>query len=1477
MPGLSQLKKFSADILSLGDEPGLRASRGEKPVVVPIPKGIEDKDDSDDFITGMPEPVDYDVKPEKAAEVEEDFSDIMGTGQKASGAPKAETEQEAAISVPDLSSLADLGAFGGTDGDGDAGVPDLSMFEEPIEESEPEPEPEPEEPEISDMSLEDLLGGTGFDGSEGAEEEQPEVEPEETFDVPEDTSGAQTVDVDDIINNAIKAGNAASFGDTEELSEPENLDGLDSLASDDFPAPAEEVEAVDPVDSQEPVDFQDSVTTPDSEFNIDDELAALGAEDSGFELEPDVKEESAGNSGFSLDDLKITGDEETAASLDADFGADSFETTDIEPAPEVPDLSEGFDDISVDQIEELPETKQKISDSQLFDVDSIVLTETDKNPSEHAEDENEAGEASSEEPSFTSSDFGDIEIEDFSTDEKTSAEEPASDFDLDSLSMDEPAAESAEPSVEEPSLEIGETSEPEADSFGLDDLSFGSDDLSFDMEEPKKSPEAEKTDLEFETNEPSIDMGADLPEEISEVPAPEMPEAEPSLDTPETAPDAGNDFALDENPFGDVSMEDFSLPDENAETAEGEEDNYGDIPGGLFDSADMEMPDLGGDTSFDEPATDEASATESQSEDDFGSDLSEAKSFDDSAAIDSLTQEGGNESDQADFGDVNLNTDESLDSFGDLDFNMDSDADAAQSSDSMDDFGLDSDSGDSSEGSESLGLGDDFPDTFDLDGTSSDDAGAVPEETGPIETFDTSAMEGLDFGIPDTDSQISGNSGFELGSSDDFGMDNGDFEIPGFSDVDEVAVSKNGKIKVPVAEKQKEEVPENSDLPPNTLSDAQYEKFLKNLATYPLNVRMAVEELIVKNEFTDEAEFEIVTKVLKKVSARQLASELEKMLNISIPVPRDFERRTAEEYDAYKQSFQYQLKNKIIPGAVLTIAAVIVCFFLFEFAKNFIYKPARASMLYKQGYVLLENEDFPQSETKFNEAVKYNLQKKWFFKYARGYKDHKQYLRAEQMFKNILYCFKHDLTAGLEYASMELEDLANYEKTEQILLRDVLDYHVNDMNGILLLGDNYLEWATEKDPSKYDSARKCYSELIQLYGENQKNMDLFSSRMMRYFIRTDNLREVLMLKNRFFPRARSISGEDWTDLSGYLLEKLYGPLPPSEEYLRGKIEDIKELLVRAVRTNPSSPVAHYNIAKYYIHMNNSMRAKSSLVNAIDAFEKKDILKKKDMYKFVDSYRLLGEEYTKDKEYIKAMESFTDGIALFTRENIGTGLPGVRDVGKLYSDYGDIEYYISGDMDGALQSYQDAVSNDYDIGEIRYKIGYIQYGKQNYSEAIGSFMKAGEDFENDTSLLLAMGNALSLRNDNYAAQSYYQRLLNQLNEQKSEKGVLFPQVRKDEAEIVENFLKTTNNLGVTLYRLARRTGNSSQNAQAIVNLQDSLRAWDSITRNQQSMVRLGGSNLAEQNIRYITHPRAGYEPAIYTDIPKSLTVEEGIIK
>ena len=1377
MPGLSQLKKFNADILSLGNEPGLRASRGEKPVTVPIPKGIEDVDDSDDFITGMPEPVEYDVKPENAVNVEEDFSDIMGTSS--APVPSNTVQPESTLNVPDLSSLADLGAFADSgDEDSDMMGPDLSMFADPIEETEPEPEPEPEEPEISDLSLEDLLGGMGFDGSEGTEEKKEDSE-EDSYNIPDDDSHGEEVNVDDIISQAQQTASV-----TEDLEDADEFDALLAQSK----------------QNAENNQFPDEVAKDD--FAADDFSFGDGNES--------IKD---GNFG------EIDGSE-----LD-DIGSDIDALT-----------SEG-DDFS------------DVNDSDLAEVSEIVDSEAAEQITDLPEIENE--EVVEENPDFTENDFN--------SDVKKSPEAVAAD---EEFAFDGQEIDMADGLPEE-MTEVPESFVPvsaKKDNDGFDEISL--DDIE---ENPSIKDEGDAEENHSEKFEFPPFEGFNLDD---------INLGDGKVDLSENADEAQEpvDLSSEENPFGEgISIEDVEFPANESKNVENSEipsldddlslDNFA---GDSFSLDDLELPEI----------ADSSDDSAESGGDDFGiGDMTDKGGMDeampgDSFSADDLNMESGGD----DFGMGDMTgmggMDEAMpgDSFSADDLNMESGGD---------DLGLDSLNMDSvSSSSSETGLGDDFP-NFDLNDLDSGSTSENIEDAGPIESFDISEMDGMEF--PDTDSQLNGAGGFELGSSDEFGMENGDFEIPGFSDVDTVEVNKNGKIKVPEAEKKEKDEEDNNNLPPNTLSDEQYAKFIKNLSSYPLNVRIAVEELVVKNEFTDEAEFEIIKKVLKKVSARQLAAELEKMLDISIPVPRDFERRTTEEYEAYKQSFQYQLKNKIIPGAIVSVAAVIVCFFLFEFAKNFIYKPARASMLYKQGYALLESEDFPQSETKFNEATKYSLQRKWFFNYARGYRNHKQYIRAEQMYKNILYCFNHDKTGGLEYAAMELNDLANYEKVENILLRQVLDFHVNDQDGILLLGDNYLEWATEKDSSKFDDARRCYSDLIQLYGNNSSKMDLFSSRMMRYFIRTDNLLEVLTLKERFYPRKKSLSAEDWTDLSGYLLEKLYGPLAPADEYLRSKIEDVKDMLVTAVKADSSNPVAHYNIAKYYINTNNSFYAKSSLNNAINAFEKTESHKRKDIYRFIDSYRLLGEEYTQEADYLKAMESYTSGISLFTNENIGRGLEGNRDIGKLYSDYGDIEYFVAGNMDGALESYQDAIDNDYDRGEIRYKIGFIQYGKKNYSDAIGSFMKASEDFSDDPNLLLAMGNTLSLKNDNYVAQSYYQRLLNQLNAEKEQKGILFPQVRKDEAEVVDKFLKVTNNLGVTLYRLARRTGNSAMNAQAMVNFQNSLRAWDSMTRNQQSMTRLGGSNLAEQNIKYVIHPTPEYEPAIYTEIPGTLSCEEDFIK
>ena len=151
------------------------------------------------------------------------------------------------------------------------------------------------------------------------------------------------------------------------------------------------------------------------------------------------------------------------------------------------------------------------------------------------------------------------------------------------------------------------------------------------------------------------------------------------------------------------------------------------------------------------------------------------------------------------------------------------------------------------------------------------------------------------------------------------------------------------------------------------------------------------------------------------------------------------------------------------------------------------------------------------------------------------------------------------------------------------------------------------------------------------------------------------------------------------------------------------------------------------------------------------------------------------------------------------------------------------------------------------------------------------MKAGDGNVKERNLLLAMANTLSLRNDDYAAEGYYEQLIVDLDNEVIERGgSVFPQADKAGNDLVTTYLYAANNYGVTLYKLARRTGNSQKNAQAIAQFQQSLRAWDSLTRNQTTLVRLEGSNLAEENIKYLTHPISEFEPAIYLDIPKNLT-------
>lgn len=1059
------------------------------------------------------------------------------------------------------------------------------------------------------------------------------------------------------------------------------------------------------------------------------------------------------------------------------------------------DMSDGVPDLSA--FEEPPEPPKK-EEPSIADMDLDALLSA---PSEDFSEPEPVPESETKSDPVDFSATSEINIDDLingTGSNSTEKPEPKSVPEPEVPEIENLESLDAEP-VDEitPLEEVSDLSGPEnsQDDFEMPDMGgidFGSDDNSGNVSESQ----ADAKDIPLEVNDDfdsndefsfdgdSIDLNADIPEELREEP-PEV--KKPSSDEQKISLES-EELPNSSDEFNEMPQMDFSVPEDMGESDSATE------PAGEEEKVTDEIP-TSGDFGFDEISTDGL--------DDFGAAQMDAGLSPDAS---------GAPGDDSSTGDIDLSG---------LNLNMDDEAPPEES---------------------------ETPEVFD-----------APEMAGIDFSGEASGPNMSDFGISDTDAQISGANDFQL---DEESAGEPDFEIEGFTGEDANPFDKSGHVKVQVAE-PKEEKKEK-----NTLTDAEYKKFKANLNYYPLNVRLTVEDMIVKNEFTDTVIFEVIEKILKKVPARQLAAHLEKLLDIQLSVPRDFERRTAEEYEAYKASIQYQLKNRILPIAIIGTFIFLVGLCSFYLGNMFIVSPLRAEKYYREGYALLENNEYPQSEISFNKALDFKQKKKWFFKYAQGYRSHKQYDRAELMYKNILRRFDHDKQGGLEYVEMELYDLANYEKAEQIVKREILDYHINDADAILILGDVYLEWATEEDPSKFDDAKEQYSILLQLYEPKNE----YLARMMRYNVRTDNLLEVLQYKETFYPDEKSLSGDDWTEMSGYLMDKLYGNLLPNEEYLRSSIEDVHGMLTRAVKYSPANPVSRYNIARYFIETHNHEKATEALKKTLQLFDSAESIKKRDVYKQLNSYRLLGEEYIYSREYILAQQTLSNGIDFYEEKNQMSGLESDKNVGIMYSDMGDLDYFISGDLENAERNYINSINCKNDNASLRYRVGYINYGNQNYDDALKHFVIASRDAGNDKNLLLALGNTLSLRDDNYASAGYYERLVDSLEIEMQRGKAIAPLENEKDKALVTSYLHATNNLGVSLYRLARQSGNSRLNGQSIVNLQNSLKAWDTLSRNPVTMERLDGTNLAEQNIKYITHPVASFEPAIYTELPRLLENE-----
>jgi len=340
------------------------------------------------------------------------------------------------------------------------------------------------------------------------------------------------------------------------------------------------------------------------------------------------------------------------------------------------------------------------------------------------------------------------------------------------------------------------------------------------------------------------------------------------------------------------------------------------------------------------------------------------------------------------------------------------------------------------------------------------------------------------------------------------------------------------------------------------------------------------------------------------------------------------------------------------------------------------------------------------------------------------------------------------------------------------------------------------------------------------------------------------------------------------------LEEVKGVPNPYVE----SITSVRAMLLQAVREDPLLPESHYHLARYYNNLGNVYEERLTLENAIRAFDLADSESVRRRLYNVDTRYRYANLLINNREFYPADEQLVEGINLYedyVDRNLITPSP---QLGQLYALRGDLEYFVkTGNMQAALNNYRVAERYGWSPPETQYRMGAAYYQLEDWGNALDYLFKSSADLPLNRRLLYALGNTAYKRGDYFAAQGYYNRLLDILENQRIRLPVLLPNDRPEFLELGERLMIARNNAGVVYEALADQTGNREYRSRALSLYAESARAWDSITRNPTTMARMSltdmpgapGINLGFLNAGNALRPVSDYDPSIFIRIDKDV--------
>ncbi|NNM53601.1 MAG: hypothetical protein HKM05_02635 [Spirochaetales bacterium] len=283
-------------------------------------------------------------------------------------------------------------------------------------------------------------------------------------------------------------------------------------------------------------------------------------------------------------------------------------------------------------------------------------------------------------------------------------------------------------------------------------------------------------------------------------------------------------------------------------------------------------------------------------------------------------------------------------------------------------------------------------------------------------------------GIEDFDEALFDEAAFDQGSSaDDFNFEATDFsELSGFAETKEEDVEafdeKGEADEFPLGDFETQfgitafDHYDNDVLNPATEIDLEIEAAQKNLslseeefaalqqtlARQPLDLKLAIEELIGEKEVTLEDLTKVVTLLTGGASTRALAVAVGKILGRKISVPTGYEKGSGEALEAQRASLWYNIRTVTGPIFQISVVATVAAALLILLFWNFLWRPFRAEDLYNRGLAEIRADHSRQADEFFDQAYYYWPAQDRFFQYARAFEDVGDYARAQRKYLELL-------------------------------------------------------------------------------------------------------------------------------------------------------------------------------------------------------------------------------------------------------------------------------------------------------------------------------------------------------------------------------------------------------------------------------------------------------------------------------------------